>query len=269
MGSSPGARASGLPLKAGHFAGRSPILLTPRYRANRTTQPARGCTGMNARGRKGCDSTIPTDDMLEGYGRVMTEEERAWGAPALGAASGRPTESEQLIGAIERQRATFSVEAPRDSTQLACGGGSDHVCAHPRGPPQASGSGRGTTSSNRRADWRSRSAPRGDAIGWDGSDDDWEFTTSLDDNPGGALCALARRGSFALGRGSKPLFATAGSTSRSTWGRSTEGRTCAGFLCDLIEEYARHTGHADLLREAADGRVGEDPPESWQPRGCG
>jgi hypothetical protein len=28
----------------------------------------------------------------------------------------------------------------------------------------------------------------------------------------------------------------------------------------LIEEYGRHTGQADLLREAVDGRVGEDPP---------
>jgi hypothetical protein len=28
----------------------------------------------------------------------------------------------------------------------------------------------------------------------------------------------------------------------------------------MIEEYARHTGHADLLREAVDGLVGEDPP---------
>lgn len=38
------------------------------------------------------------------------------------------------------------------------------------------------------------------------------------------------------------------------------------MLCDLIEEYGRHTGHADLLREAVDGRVGEDPPEDWRPR---
>jgi hypothetical protein len=28
----------------------------------------------------------------------------------------------------------------------------------------------------------------------------------------------------------------------------------------MIEEYGRHTGHADLIREAVDGRVGEDPP---------
>ena len=37
------------------------------------------------------------------------------------------------------------------------------------------------------------------------------------------------------------------------------------LLCDLIEEYGRHTGHADLLREAVDGRVGEDPPDGWRP----
>jgi hypothetical protein len=29
---------------------------------------------------------------------------------------------------------------------------------------------------------------------------------------------------------------------------------------DLIEEYARHVGHADLIRESIDGVVGEDPP---------
>lgn len=34
-------------------------------------------------------------------------------------------------------------------------------------------------------------------------------------------------------------------------------------LHDLVEEYGRHTGHMDLLREAIDGRVGEDPPADW------
>jgi uncharacterized damage-inducible protein DinB len=29
------------------------------------------------------------------------------------------------------------------------------------------------------------------------------------------------------------------------------------ILCHLIEEYARHNGHADLLRQAIDGTVGE------------
>jgi hypothetical protein len=30
---------------------------------------------------------------------------------------------------------------------------------------------------------------------------------------------------------------------------------------DLIEEYARHSGHADLIRESIDGLVGEDAPQ--------
>ena len=34
-------------------------------------------------------------------------------------------------------------------------------------------------------------------------------------------------------------------------------------LHDLIEEYGRHAGHMDLIREAIDGRVGEDPPVDW------
>lgn len=37
------------------------------------------------------------------------------------------------------------------------------------------------------------------------------------------------------------------------------------LLFDKLEEYARHTGHADLLREAVDGRVGEGPPNDWRP----
>jgi len=37
------------------------------------------------------------------------------------------------------------------------------------------------------------------------------------------------------------------------------------LVCDLIEEYGRHTGHADLLRENVDGLVGEDPPAGWRP----
>lgn len=35
-------------------------------------------------------------------------------------------------------------------------------------------------------------------------------------------------------------------------------------LHDLIEEYGRHTGHIDLLREVIDRRVGEDPPRDWR-----
>lgn len=37
------------------------------------------------------------------------------------------------------------------------------------------------------------------------------------------------------------------------------------LLVDTIEEYARHVGHADLLRESIDGLVGEDPPRYSYP----
>ncbi len=29
------------------------------------------------------------------------------------------------------------------------------------------------------------------------------------------------------------------------------------ILCHMIEEYARHNGHADLIRESVDGETGE------------
>ena len=41
------------------------------------------------------------------------------------------------------------------------------------------------------------------------------------------------------------------------WGAPSARR----IVVDMIEEYARHTGHADLIRETIDGRVGEDAPE--------
>ena len=37
------------------------------------------------------------------------------------------------------------------------------------------------------------------------------------------------------------------------------------LLVDVIEEYGRHTGNADLIRESIDGRVGEDPPGVRRP----
>jgi len=44
-----------------------------------------------------------------------------------------------------------------------------------------------------------------------------------------------------------------------------DGRTptVRAMVLDMIEEYARHTGHADLLREQVDGLVGEGPPASF------
>jgi uncharacterized protein DUF664 len=38
-------------------------------------------------------------------------------------------------------------------------------------------------------------------------------------------------------------------------------------VIDRIEEYARHVGHADLIRESVDGPTGEDPTDSPYPYG--
>jgi hypothetical protein len=39
--------------------------------------------------------------------------------------------------------------------------------------------------------------------------------------------------------------------------------TVREMLLDMIEEYARHTGHVDILRESIDGRVGEVAPQDF------
>lgn len=96
-----------------------------------------------------------------------------------------------------------------------------------------------------------------------GANPDWEWATSANDSPGElyALWAAAVSRSraafaeaYALGGLDRPAaFSWAD-------GKSPSLRRLA---VDLIEEYARHTGHADLIREAVDGRVGEDAPDSW------
>jgi len=44
---------------------------------------------------------------------------------------------------------------------------------------------------------------------------------------------------------------------------TSDGMSLRRVLADLIEEYARHTGHADLLREQVDGSTGEGPPRDF------
>ncbi|HCB02882.1 MAG TPA: DinB family protein [Nocardioides sp.] len=44
------------------------------------------------------------------------------------------------------------------------------------------------------------------------------------------------------------------------WSEHSQTPNLRRTLVDMIEEYARHTGHADLIRESIDGLVGEDRP---------
>jgi hypothetical protein len=41
-----------------------------------------------------------------------------------------------------------------------------------------------------------------------------------------------------------------------------KGPSLRHILLNMIEEYARHNGHADLIRESVDGLVGHDPPDT-------
>ena len=94
---------------------------------------------------------------------------------------------------------------------------------------------------------------------WD-ADPDWEWRTAADDSPE-ELMALWE-GAVARSRATTEEILANGGVDRPT-AVSFQGVTPSvrRFLVDLIEEYARHVGHADLIREYVDGVVGEDPPE--------
>ena len=102
---------------------------------------------------------------------------------------------------------------------------------------------------------------RPSAMPWDESvfadDRDWEFSSAADDAPDD-LRALWRD---SVER-SRALVAEAmadGGLSRPCAWPWDDGRapSLRWVLCHLVEEYARHNGHADLLREAVDGSTGE------------
>jgi uncharacterized damage-inducible protein DinB len=89
------------------------------------------------------------------------------------------------------------------------------------------------------------------------ADPDWEWTSAAGDAPDGLrrlwveACAASRTAlDEALARGGLEQLA-AGPTG---W---PERPSLRWILLHMVEEYARHNGHADLLREAVDGEVGE------------
>ena len=97
-------------------------------------------------------------------------------------------------------------------------------------------------------------------IDWD-SDPDWEWRTAADDSPE-ELVQLWRDAVTRSRASVAEAIADGGldQTGSLVWpdGRSPNLRR---LLADMIEEYARHTGHADLIRESIDGLVGEDAPQ--------
>ena len=186
----------------------------------------------------------------------MTETPPPWEPPVAG------TETEHLVGALERLRATFRWKADGlDATGLATSVGASSLTLGGLLKHLASVEDYTFTV-------KLTGEPMGapwDATGWDGSND-WEFTSAGDDTPeqlydlwDGAVERSRTRLAAALANGDL------GQPAHVSWpdGRHASLRR---LVCDLIEEYGRHTGHADLLREAVDGRVGEDPPADWRTR---
>ncbi len=98
-------------------------------------------------------------------------------------------------------------------------------------------------------------------IDWDETPD-WDFTSAADDTPE-ELYALWD-GAVGRSRARVDEALAAGGLDRQAY-VADDGvhASLRRLICDLIEEYGRHTGHADLLREAVDGLVGEDPPPGW------
>jgi hypothetical protein len=93
-------------------------------------------------------------------------------------------------------------------------------------------------------------------IDWD-ADPDWEWRTARDDSPE-ELRALyddcVRKADAAIDR----ALAVDGLDTESVESSSNEGAfSLRWVLLHMIEEYARHNGQADLIRESIDGLTGE------------
>ena len=111
-------------------------------------------------------------------------------------------------------------------------------------------------------DWCSRwlhgrdRQPPWDAAPWE-ADSDWDWHSAANDSP--EDLRLLWQGAVAR---SDVLLAAAlaeGGLGRLTKRRWPDGRSPSlrWVLVHLIEEYARHNGQADLIRESIDGLVGE------------
>ena len=184
----------------------------------------------------------------------MSDSDRPWEPPVAG------TEAEQLLGALDRLRATFRFKADGldaaglrariGASSLTLGGLLKHLAAV--------------------EDYTFTTKLSGKPVGapWDTAGDggnDWEFASAAHDTPR-QLYALWD-GAVERSRASVSAALADGGPGQLVHASWPDGRHASlrRLLCDMLEEYGRHTGHADLIREAVDGRTGEDPPPGWKP----
>ncbi len=97
-------------------------------------------------------------------------------------------------------------------------------------------------------------------VDWD-AEPDWPWTSAAQDSPG-ELYALWTAAAARCRAAVDEVLADGGLDRPSQFSFNPEYLPNARrLLVDLHDDYARHTGHADLFREAIDGLVGEDPPQ--------
>ncbi|MEJ7834226.1 MAG: DinB family protein [Nocardioides sp.] len=95
-------------------------------------------------------------------------------------------------------------------------------------------------------------------VDWD-ADRDWEWHSAKNDAPDQlrglldkAIAASDRLVAEALGDGGLDTLSAKGSRQD-----NDQKFSLRWILLHMIEEYARHNGHADLIRESIDGQTGE------------
>lgn len=164
-------------------------------------------------------------------------------------------ETATLLGSLERQRATFAwkcggldaagLQATVGASSMTLGGLLKHLALVEDHYFSVRLLGRAP-------------APPWDTVDWD-DDPDWEWHTAAGDSPEHLYALWAD--CVARSRAAVDEALADGGLDRlgQPWpdGRAPSLRR---ILIDLIEEYARHVGHADLIRESVDGLTGEDPP---------
>jgi hypothetical protein len=105
-----------------------------------------------------------------------------------------------------------------------------------------------------------RMGPPWTEVDWD-ADPDWDWRSAADDSPE----ELYPLWNEAVARSRVALaetLADGGLDQLVTSMEDDEGRSpnVRRVLLDTLEEYGRHVGHADIIRESIDGLVGEDRP---------
>jgi len=181
--------------------------------------------------------------------------QRPWEPPLAG------TETEHLLGALDRMRWTFRWKAGHldkaglrtrlGTSELTLGGLLKHLAFV--------------------EDYTFTTKLRGESPGepWESTYrfdvEDWVFASAADQTPE-ELYALWDE-AVERSRARVAAALADGGLDQPVDIADDDGRHASlrRLVFDLVEEYGRHAGHADLLREAVDGLVGEDPPDGWRP----